>query len=345
MKHRVITRFRSELVASLIILSVSYPVLAAGNAATPNGSKPTATPRTNTPAVPAPVMDPAVAVEARAQAEALALKNRGDTLFRAREFGAAISTYQQSYAVYPDARVLFNEARALQALGRYSEAIVLLQRFADVAGPETKAEVSSLPELQADLRSRVAEVVIRINQPDAQVTFRNQPLNVTAAAAPILVDAGEGRLRVTKEGFFPYERQVTLRGGASVSLEVTLGSVARHAQVVVKSRVPGATVSIDGKLVAQAPAEAFVLPGTHRIVARRDGYSEASTQVILLAGQHRELELNPLEQQPLLKQWWFWAGAAVVVAAGVTTAVIVARSDDGTNGDFSPSIVRGPLRF
>ncbi|HKO48123.1 MAG TPA: PEGA domain-containing protein [Polyangiaceae bacterium] len=345
MKSSSVTLFGSQLVTSLLIFSLAHPLLAAGNSAAAKHAKPKASPRASA-TVPA-VVDPAVAVaaaEAHSKAEALTLKNQGDALFRQREFGSAISSYQQSYALFPDARVLFNQARALQALGRYSEALQFVQRFADVASPELKAEVPGLPELQADLRSRVGEVVIHVSQPDARVTFRNQPLSISAGT-PLAVDAGEGLLRVTKEGFFPYERQISVRGGSSASFEVTLGSVEREAQVVVKSRVAGAAVSIDGKPLAQAPTEAFLLPGTHRIVAHREGYADASTQVILVPGQRRELELNPLEQHPLLAQWWFWAGAAVVVAAGVTTTILVTRSDEGTNGDFSPSIISGPLRF
>jgi PEGA domain-containing protein len=343
MKSRRVSLFGSQLVASLLIISFAHPLLAAGNAAAPKRAKPN--PPTQVSATSPAVLAPSTAAaETQAKAEALALKNQGDALFRQREFGSAIGKYQQSYALFSDARVLFNQARALQALERYSEALQMVQRFADAASPEIKAEVPGLPELQADLRGRVSEVVIHVNQPDAQITFRNQPLEVTGQT-PLSLDAGEGLLRVTKDGFFPYERQITLRGGASASFEVTLGSTLREAQVVVTSRVPGAAVSIDGKPLAQAPTEAFLLPGTHRIVAHREGYSDASTQVILVAGQRRELELTPLEQHPLLAQWWFWAGAAVVIAAGVTTTVLLTRPHEGTNGDFSPSIVSGPLRF
>ena len=342
-----VTRFAPQLLINLLICSLAQPVFAAGTAPTTKSARAKAAGKSPAPAVSSPppeVIDPAVAAAlemAQARSEAQSLKNQGDTLFRAREFASAIDAYQKSYATYPDARVLYNEARSLQALGRYSESLGRLNHFARVATSEIKAEVPGLPALQADLRSRVAEVVIRINQPDAQVTFHNQPLTVTAE--PILVDAGEGLLRVAKEGFFAYERQVTLRGGGSASFDVTLGSIERHAQVSIKSRIAGSAISIDGQALAQAPTEALLLPGTHRVVAHREGYSDASTQVILVAGQHRELELNPLEQHPLLGQWWFWAGAAVVLAGGVTTAIVIARHEDGSNGDFSPSIVSGPL--
>ena len=338
-----------QLLASSLICSLAQPAFAAGGAPAP---KPPRAAAANAPAKgpasasPAPAIDPVVAATAemaRVRSQAQSLKNRGDTLFRAREFAAAIDTYHQSYATYPDARVLYNEARALQALGRYSESLAQLQRFSELASAEIKAEVPTLSELQADLRSRVAEVVIRINQPDAQGSFRNQPLNLAGGADPILVDAGDGLLRVTKEGFFPYERRLTLRGGSSVSLDVTLGSIERHAQVAIKSRVAGSAVSIDGQALGQAPTEALLLPGTHLVLAHREGYSDASTQVILVAGQHRELELNPIERHPFYKQWWFWAGAAALVAAGVTTTIVVTRHEDGTSGDFSPSIISGPL--
>ena len=309
-------------VAGLLIIALAAPAFAADSQ----------------PAQPEP--------EPNAQAEASALKAKGDALFRARNYVDALSAYEQAEAVHSDPRVLYNQARALQALGRYGDALSVLTRFANVASPELKAEVTGLDALIADLRSRVCEVTVRANEAGAQVSFRGHALGATPLAAPVLLEAGQGTLRVEKEGYFPITREVTLRGGGSASFDVTLGSVERHARLVIKSRVPGAFISIDGKRLAQAPTEALLLPGTHRIVAHRDDYTDASTQVIVDAGQNRSIDLNPLEQHPLLKQWWFWTGVGVVAAAGTTAAVLIARDQRKTSdGDFSPSAISAPLRF
>jgi hypothetical protein len=255
-----------------------------------------------------------------------------------------VAAYREAEAAYPDPRVLYNEARALQALGRDGEALSVLTRFYNAAAPELKAQVFGLDTLMADLRSRVSEVVVHVNEAGAQVSFRDHVLGVTPLAGPALLEAGQGTLRVVKDGYFAFSREVTLRGGGSASFDVTLGSIQRQARLIIKSRVAGALISIDEQRQAQAPAEALLLPGTHRIVAHREGFADASTQIIVDAGQNRVIDLEPLEQHPLLKQWWFWTGVGVVTAAGTTAAVLIARDHRApSDGDFSPSAISAPL--
>lgn len=284
------------------------------------------------------------AIEPTPSSEGASLKAQGDALFRARNYVDAISAYEKAYAAAPDARVLYNHARALQALGRNGEALTVLNRFASAAPDDLKAQLAGLDVLQAELRSRVCEVTLVANEAGAQVIFRDQVLGVTPLPGPLLLEAGQGSLRVVKDGHFPFQREVNLRGGGSASFDVTLGSTERQARIVVKSNVQGALVSIDGKRLAQAPAEALLLPGTHQLLAHRDGFSDASTQIIVDAGQNRSVTLDPIEQHPLLKQWWFWTGVGVVAAAGTTAAVLIASNHrDPSDGNFSPSAVGAPL--
>ena len=291
---------------------------------------------------------PAWAADSRApsagQAETAALKTKGDALFRTRNYVEAVAAYEQAEAASVEPRVLYNHARALQALGRNGEALAVLTLFSNIAPPELKAEVSGLPALLAELRSHVCEVSVRVNEPGAHITFRAQILGSTPLAGPLLLEAGQGTLRVEKDGFFAFTRAITLRGGGSATFDVTLGSKERNARLVIKSPIAGSLISIDGRRLAQAPAEALLSPGTHRILAHREGYADASTQVIVDAGQNRVITLAPLEQHPLLKQWWFWTGVGVVAAAGTTAAVLIARDHRAaSDGDFSPSAISAPL--
>jgi hypothetical protein len=296
------------------------------------------------PALAAETAERAAADSASPEARAASLKAKGDALFRARNYVDALTAYAEAQATYSDPRVLYNEGRALQALGRDAEALAALTRFNDLAPPELKAQVFGLDTLIADLRARVSEVVVRVNEPGAQVSFRDRALGITPLAGPVLLEAGRGTLRVVKDGYFAFTREVTLRGGGSASFDVTLGSIQRQARIVVKSHVPGALISIDKRRQAQAPTEALLLPGTHRIVAHREGFADASTQIIVDAGQNRVIDLNPIEQHPLVKQWWFWTGVGIVTAAGATAAVLIARDHRAaSDGDFSPSAISAPL--
>lgn len=278
------------------------------------------------------------------EAQESALKASGDAAFLARDYVAALRAYEQAYSLYPDARVLYNEARALQALGRNGEALRMLVQFASTADAGLRARVAGLDELRAQLRARVTEFTITVNEADAQVMFGTQVLGTTPLPGPVLLEAGQGTLRIVKGGYFSFERQVTLRGGGSETFDVTLSSMERNAKLIVASHVQGATVSIDGQPLAHAPTEAMLAPGTHQIIAHRRGFADASTQIIVQAGQRRTVTLDPIEQHPLLEQWWFWTAVGVVAAAGTTSAVLIARNHrDTSDGDFSPSAIGAPL--
>jgi len=321
-----LSRALSPLAGSLLLVAITVPAFA----------DPAPTPGLGTAS--------ANLANAERESEGSVLKAKGDALFRARNYVDAVAVYEQAYAASADPRVLYNQARALQALGRYGDALGVLTRFTDAAPPDLAAQLSGLDALLADLRARVCEVVVHVNEPGAQVIFRDRVLGLTPLSGPLLLEAGQGSLRVVKDGYFAFAREVTLRGGGSASFDVTLGSTERHARLVARSHVQGALISVDGRKLAQAPIETMLLPGAHRILAHREGFADASTQVIVDAGQSRVIDLDPIEQHPLLEKWWFWTGVGVVAAAGGTAAVLIARDHRAaSDGNFSPSAISAPL--
>ncbi len=320
--------------ATTLIACFTVPALAAPAASSRKKAKPEPTPTVAEP------VDTPPSAEAREQE----LKATGDAAFLARDYVAAVRAYEAAYALYPDARVLYNQARSLQALGRNGEALTALNRFADEADTSLKARVSGLDELRAQLRARVTEVTVRVNEPGAEVMFGKQLLGTTPLPGPVLLEAGPVTLRIVKEGFFAFERQLTLPGGGGETFDVTLSSTERNDKVSIASHVKGALVSIDGRQVGHAPTEAMLPPGTHRVVAHRTGFADASTQVIVRAGETRAVTLDPIEEHSLLGQWWFWTAVGVVAAAGTTTAVLIATDrPQNSNGDFNPSSIGAPL--
>lgn len=273
-----------------------------------------------------------------------ALKAKADSLFRAREYVAALAVYDEAYALLPDARLLYNKGRAFQALGRYGEALEALLQFERQASPELMEQVQGLQTLVDDLRQRVCELHVAVNVPGAEVTLGTEVLGTSPLPVALYVNAGQYRLRVEKDGYFGIERRVTLNGGGVASYEVSLETKAQHAKLIIQSRVPGASVQIDGRPIGQAPTEAVLPPGAHTILARRKDYTDASTQVVLEAGQLRTITLDPLEQPALYERWWFWGGVGVAAAAAVVTVLVVSsRTNSGTEGDFSPSAISAPL--
>ena len=279
-----------------------------------------------------------------AEERALALKEKGDTLFRARNYVDALATYEEAYAASPNPRVLYNKGRALQALGRFGDAYIAIKRFESEAPEALRAQVGGLSKLLEDLRQRVTTITVAVNVPGAQIKLGDKVLGSSPLSEPHLVNAGPAKLQVIKDGYFTVEREVSLQGGGSASFDVTLESKARFAKVLIDSKVAGTAVSVDGKLVGNVPTEVVILPGTHQVVATREGHTDTTRQIIVEAGQHRNVTVDPIaKQRAVYEKWWFWGGMGVVAAATAATIVLVSQDAEKSNGDFSPSIVSAPL--
>jgi len=94
--------------------------------------------------------------------------------------------------------------------------------------------------------------------------------------------------------------------------------------LVVKSTIASSSVSIDGKSIGLVPAEAALSAGTHPVVVSHEGYDDAATQVVLKAGERKELLLDPVKGTPVTGKWWFWTIIGVVAIGGATAATVIA---------------------
>jgi hypothetical protein len=107
--------------------------------------------------------------------------------------------------------------------------------------------------------------------------------------------------------------------------------------------VEGASVALDGKPMGVVPVESPILPGTHKIGVTREGYDDADTSVVVVAGERKDVAVPLAKKASLLAKWWFWT-AVGVVAVGVTTTIIVLNTEkDADTGTIAPGQVRAEL--
>jgi hypothetical protein len=97
------------------------------------------------------------------------------------------------------------------------------------------------------------------------------------------LSAGSHRVRVEKEGFETFEREVHVVPGYTLDLEATLQTVAPRLSVT--ADVPGAQVFLDRKFVGQTPLRIpDVEPGRHRLNVSAEGYDGYSEDIQVVAG-------------------------------------------------------------
>jgi hypothetical protein len=112
---------------------------------------------------------------------------------------------------------------------------------------------------------------------------------------------------------------------------------AQLSRVRIGSREPSVQVTLDGKLLFNAPGwvDLFLLPGEHQVTATKPGYLTATKTLVLVAGKATVYEVPRLEIRPtsrIVRRWAAWRpwalatfGAATIGAG--TANYLAARSN------------------
>jgi hypothetical protein len=89
-----------------------------------------------------------------------------------------------------------------------------------------------------------------------------------------------------------------------------------------------------------------VIPGSHQIALRRDGYDPAETTVVVIAGEQKEVNVPMAVHDTVTKKWWFWTAiGTAVVLGGVATYIVVTTEKSPDSGTIPPGQVKAALHF
>jgi hypothetical protein len=270
------------------------------------------------PAVRAEPPPPATAADASREKEA------GDAAMDQLRFDEALAHYERAHAIAPSPVLLYNRGRALQALGRYPEALDQLEAFARTAPADLKQKVPALDALVAEVRGRVCTLTVESSAAGARVLVGSTVMGNTPLA-PLRVNAGKATIVVEAEGYEPFRQEVTLPGGGTATVRADLVLRDVDATLVVNTARPGAEVWLDGHRIGMTPAEARARAGEHRLRVHHPDFVDAESTVVL-SPQERKVMDVPLAARPTPSRWWLWttigvvvAGAAVAVGVGLST--------------------------
>jgi tetratricopeptide (TPR) repeat protein len=147
----------------------------------------------------------------------------GNQRLEAGEFAAAIAEYQAGYAIYPRASLLFNIGLAQTELGQLVEAVESFE--AVLTRPETTPEVAAdAREHISQLHEKLAIVAVKGGN-GAALGIDAQPPRELPLPKPLLLLPGSHALRATREGYLPFERQLSAEAGSHTDVEIVLAPV------------------------------------------------------------------------------------------------------------------------
>jgi hypothetical protein len=276
------------------------------------------------------------------KAEGARLKKEADVLMDQDRYVDALALYARAYELTTDAALLYNQGRALEAMGEYPDALDKLERFDRDASPVLHAKVPGLRDLIADLRGRISTLVVTTNASGARLLLRDKTAGTIDKEIRVRTRAGTATVEVSAEGYITFKKEVDLTAAAVVKVDAQLTLKKIDALIIVQSH-PSADLGLDGKAIGRSPLEYHVKPGQHMLIAEAEGYQTEKVPMTLALGDRRELDIELHKPPSIITRWWFWTAIGAVVAGSVATYFIVTTERAPTPGTFGGvATVPGP---
>jgi uncharacterized membrane protein len=293
----------------------------------------------------------AAAAPARAQdhrAEAEQLFRAGEKLYKRGVYDEAAGLFEQAYGLLPLPAIAFSAAQAyrLQYFAdddarKLKRAIELYEKYiADTPSGGRKADaVQSLAELkprmdllEASKGGPIGSMAAPVAQTKLMVSSQVDGAMVTVDdGAPVEqplvreVEPGRYRIRVTADGYAPFDEKRDVVDGQFRSVEVVL--VALKARLTVHAAA-GAALSVDGRPVGVAPLATPVLldAGKHLVTATRRGHQPWSREIELERGEQLDLTAEQGITTQRRVAYGVFAAAGVSLTVGGVVAVLAASA-------------------
>ncbi|MEO5726593.1 MAG: PEGA domain-containing protein [Byssovorax sp.] len=162
-------------------------------------------------------------VPASAQDEAASRFKKGLDLFKEGDYQAALIELRRANELAPNYNVLYNIGQVYFQLQDYPNALHSLQRYLVEGGKAI--DIKRRLEVEKDiekLKTRVANLEIAVNVPDAEVTVDDVSAGKSPLPKTVLVGAGRHRIVVSKAGFGSVTRVVEIASAELQKVPVEL---------------------------------------------------------------------------------------------------------------------------
>jgi hypothetical protein len=152
---------------------------------------------------------------------------KGIELFKDGDYQAALIEFRRAYELVPSYAVLYNIGQVQFQIQDYASALATFERYLAEGGRQIAA--SRRAEVEKDiqkLKTRIAQLDISINVPDAELAIDDVPFARGPFVKPLTVSAGRHKLTASRDGYFSTSKVVDLASNDTV--KVTLELIERN---------------------------------------------------------------------------------------------------------------------
>ncbi len=272
----------------------------------------------------------------------------GKALYGNGDNDGALIKFQSAYDRSKEPRLLWNMAACEKNLHHYARALRLVRQYRTEATLTTE-ETANVDALVAVMQPFTSKLTVIVSEPGAQVTVDGESLGISPVP-PTSVDVGAHRIRVLKDGFEEYTRNITAGSTAEVTLDVALAKAIHEGRLAVRAS-QNASIAIDGRIVGVGTWSGALASGGHSLRVANPRMRPYQSEVHLQDHEVRDLAIS-LEPEAKSVPAWVWVVGGAVLAGGLATGGYFAfRKNDptyqGPTGTLDPGVVQAssPIHF
>ena len=339
------------LVPALVVLLSAQVAFAQPKPAKPAG-KPAATAAPVPPPAPEPPPPPP---GPPSLSESLTGAAKGDyesgkVLFTDGDYAGSLVKFSSAFDASKDPRLLWNMAACEKNLRHYSKALKLVRQYsADGDKVLTDQDRQDASELIKVMEPFTAKLKVTVDEPDAEVTVDDDVIG-KSPVEPLIVDIGTRKVRVHKDEFEDFTKELSVGGAMEVAVDVKMVKIVHEGRINVKAS-NDATIAIDDKVVGTGTWSGVLPSGGHTLKVTAPKMRPYQAEVLIQDKQSRDvavtLEAEPSKGLPA----WAWITGGVVAAGGLALGgYFLFKQDstyDGPSGNLNPGLVQAnhPFRF
>lgn len=231
--------------------------------------------------------------------EARELLRRGLALYRAGSPQKALDQFLASRKLYPANSNTINAANCLRDLGAIDEALEMYEEaVASFSSTFDDDDRRTVPAIIAELRASLGSLFVSANTTGV-VTIDGKPRGALPLTSPLRLKPGPHTVRVMKDGYKSFSKEVTIKVGVTENLDAKLDPLEAAGGLRIEDAAqPGSELFVDGVLVGVAPWEGTLQPGPHVLWSRKGDTGSAPSLATVLQGQTALIRLKSTRLAP-----------------------------------------------
>jgi hypothetical protein len=216
-----------------------------------------------------------------------------DKAARAKDWSTALTEYQAANAAQPSAAALEGVANAHYQMKHDADAYAAYDEYLKKYGATAPRAKKTVADARLkELGAKVGSLTISASESGATVTVDDKPAGTTPLAGPLRLASGPHRVRVTKDGFVPFDQSPNVVGGAAATLDVKLEALANKGRITVKEKSGRhLRVTVDGVDMGDAPWFGDVAAGDHEVAGHGESVVAPAQKVHVDRGATVDVEL------------------------------------------------------